>query len=159
MLATQLPSMNSALPIPVPSVTTTTVPACPLPAPKAISATPAASASFIDRDRPAQLGAEQRRRVDADPCGVDVGRGLDDPVPHHRRHRDPDRTRSAELADDVGDRVADRLGGGGRRATSRTRSAVSSPRVTSTGAPLIPVPPTSTPVTGPVAELGSSGRG
>lgn len=46
MLGTSTPSVNSALPIPVPSVSSTTVPPCPLPAPSRISARPAASASF-----------------------------------------------------------------------------------------------------------------
>ena len=41
--------MNSALPIPVPNVTISTVPFWPFPAPNVISATPAASASFSSR--------------------------------------------------------------------------------------------------------------
>jgi hypothetical protein len=46
VLGTSTPSTNSALPIPVPSVTTSTTPWWPRAAPKRISAMPAASASF-----------------------------------------------------------------------------------------------------------------
>ena len=46
VFGTRMPSMNSALPIPVPSVSISTVPCWPTPAPNFISATPAASASL-----------------------------------------------------------------------------------------------------------------
>ncbi len=47
VLGTSTPCRNSALPIPVPNVSISTVPCCPTPAPNDISARPAASASLI----------------------------------------------------------------------------------------------------------------
>src|SRR5712691_889150 len=49
VFGTSTPWLNSALPIPVPKVSISTVPFSPIPAPNVISATPAASASFSTR--------------------------------------------------------------------------------------------------------------
>ena len=46
VFGTSWPSVNSALPIPVPKVSRSTVPGTPAPAPNVTSATPAASASL-----------------------------------------------------------------------------------------------------------------
>ena len=125
-----MPSANTALPIPVPSVTTTTLPAWPLPAPNRISARPAASASFITVTSRPSAAPNSCDGVDADPRGVDVGRGLHDPGAHHRRHRDPDRPGRVEAAPTTSATTVatPRPGVAGDGVRIRTRSAANAPR-------------------------------
>ena len=62
-----------------------------------------------DRDRAPGCGAEQTDRVDPDPRRVDVGRGFDDTMAHHRRYRDTQRSGNVELLDDLRDDLRDAL--------------------------------------------------
>ena len=67
--------MKSALPIPVPIVSRSTVPGTPFAAPKVTSARPAASASLTRRTGPPEPGREHRLGRRIDPRRVDVRRG------------------------------------------------------------------------------------
>ena len=98
------------------------------------------------RARAARRPPDHRRRVRADPRGVDVRGGAHRPAHHDGRQRAPDRTVGADLADDVGDRRR-RPPPESRAGASRCRiQGVTVPVRRSTSAALMPVPPTSTPM-------------
>jgi hypothetical protein len=108
----QQAAVNSALPIPVPKVSISTVPFWPTPAPNVISATPAASASFSTRTGlPVRCGTALPASS-PDPGRVQVGRGPGHAVGDHSGEGDADRPGPAEsggeLLHHVGDRVRQR---------------------------------------------------
>src|ERR1035438_2472237 len=147
VFGTRIPSWNSALPIPVPNVTITTVPDSPAPAPNFISATPAASASLSTLTWSPVASANSFRasrpiQVVSRLCAVMVVPLITTPgnvIPAGPVQPNPlarSRTTSATAS-----------GTAGRGVSILTRSAASLPVNTSTGAALIPVPPMSMPST------------
>ncbi len=169
VFGTRTPSMNSALPIPVPSVTMCTVPGSPFPAPNVISATPAASASFSSRTScPAALDSIVRASspihfgfrlaaVRVTPLITTPGKVT--PV-------GPDQEKASTSLCTTS---ATAFGTAGRGVAIFTRSATKVPVSRSTGAALIPVPPISMPSacmlapypsrTGPGAPLNATNPG
>src|ERR1700733_1052922 len=145
VFGTSVPSMNSALPIPVPSVSISTVPCSPTPAPNFISAIPAASASFSTcTGLPAAL-ANSARASKPTQAGSRLAAVLVTPLvttpgnvmpigPDHSNEVTSWLTTSATASGTAGCGVAIFF-----------RSASSFPAATSTGAPLMPVPPISMP--------------
>ena len=147
VLGTSRPARNSALPIPVPNVTISTVPCWPAPAPKDISARPAASASLIsvvlspvtllNRARvssPSQAGS-RLAAVSVFPSTTTPGNVMPaGPVQLNASTNWPTVLATAS-------------GTAGWGVSSLTRSASSLPCPVSTGAALIPEPPISMPST------------
>src|SRR5215831_18573669 len=145
VFGTSIPLMNSALPMPVPKVSMTTVPCCPAPAPNCISALPAASASLMiwtsspvaepNRSRaftPIQAGS-RLAAVRMTPSVTTPGKVIP-ALPDQPNCSTRPRTASATA-----------LGLAGCGVGTLIRSRVKAPAVTSTGAALIPEPPISTP--------------
>ncbi len=121
MLGTSVPSNSSALPMPVPKVSSSTTPVTPFAAPKRASAMPAASASLSTYTSVAEPVALVKHCVDVgtDPALVDVGRRPRDAVLDHRREGRADRTVPAG----VGHQLGDDLGDGFRRGRARGQDA------------------------------------
>jgi imidazole glycerol-phosphate synthase subunit HisF len=145
VFGTRMPRMNSALPIPVPKVSISTVPFSPTPAPNVISATPAASASFSTltglpaawpnnsaASSPIQAGS-MLAAVRVTPAVTTPGKVM--PI-------GPDQLNVAVSFFTTSDTA---WGSAGRGVSIFCRSASSLPVATSTGAALIPDPPMSMP--------------
>ena len=137
--------------MPVPRVITATTPAVPRPAPKRTSAIPAASASLstvtgrpvtFEKNSAASTPIQVGSICDAvSTIPLRTTAGMAKPTgPATSMCRRTSPTTAAMACGVAGDGVGNRI-----------RSMVSSPVAMSTGATLIPVPPMSTPTTGPDA--------
>ncbi len=145
VLGTSTPPANSALPIPVPNVSISTVPRSPTPAPNVISATPAASASFrtpagfpmaLPNSEAASAPIQDLSRLAAvlvTPLVTTPGKVMP---------TGPDQLNEVVSSFTT---PATASGRAGRGVSIFCRSASSFPVATSTGAPLMPVPPMSMP--------------
>ena len=139
--------MNKALPMPVPSVIIITTPRLLRPAPKRISASPAASASLSTTNgRPT---AVLRRLATSSPIHDLSTLAAVSATPPRTTAGNvaPTAPSPPNLATTWATTSATDAGTAGCGVSSRYRSAVSVPRSTSTGAPLMPVPPMSIPST------------
>ena len=147
MLGTSRPSRNSALPIPVPKVSSRTTPRTLRPAPNAISATPAASASLSTvtgrpssavnlaaASSPSQSGC-RFAALPMTPWRTTPGKVT------------PTGSLPFQLPATSTSAGSTASGVAGRGVSTRTRSSIRAPASTSTGAPLIPDPPMSMPRT------------
>ena len=147
VFGTRMPWVNSALPIPVPKVSISTVPFSPTPAPNVISAIPAASASFSTRtgwpharpnsapvSSPIQAGS-RLAAVLVTPSATTPGKVMP---------TGPDQSKEAVSFFTTS---ATASGTAGRGVSIFCRSASSLPAITSTGAALMPDPPMSMPST------------
>jgi imidazole glycerol-phosphate synthase subunit HisF len=147
VFGTSVPWMNSALPIPVPKVSISTVPFSPAPAPKATSAMPAASASFSTRTGfpvawPNNAAASSPIQAGSMFAAVLVTPSVTTPgkvIP-----TGPDQLKEVVSFLTTS---ATASGSAGRGVSIFCRSASSLPVVTSTGAALMPEPPMSMPST------------
>ena len=145
VFGTSTPSVNSALPIPVPKVSISTVPFWPTPAPNVISATPAASASF------STLTWSPVARLNSAAASAPIQAGsrlaavLVTPsmtTPGKVMPTGPDQLNEAVICFTTS---ATASGRAGRGVAIFCRSVTNLPVVTSTGAPLMPEPPMSMP--------------
>jgi cyclase len=147
VFGTSVPSMKSALPIPVPNVSISTVPFTPSPAPKVISARPAASASFsmvtwVPSTFPNIPAASVPIHALSTFAAVQTVPFVTTPgnvtpiAPLHVNDPASSRTTSVTAS-----------GVAGRGVSIFLRSSASRPVMRSTGPPLIPVPPMSIPST------------
>ena len=145
VFGTSRPRVNSALPIPVPKVSISTVPFWPTPAPNVISATPAASASFSTRtwlpvasskSAPASVPIQAGSRLAAVLVTPSVT------TPGKVMPTGPDQLKKVVSCFTTS---ATASGLAGRGVAIFCRGASSLPVVTSTGAPLMPEPPMSMP--------------
>jgi hypothetical protein len=145
VFGTSRPRVNSALPIPVPNVSISTVPFWSTPAPNVISATPAASASFSTRtglpvavrnSAPASAPIQAASRLAAvlvTPSVTTPGKVM--PI-------GPDQLKAVVSCFTTS---ATASGSAGRGVAIFCRSARNLPVVTSTGAALMPEPPMAMP--------------
>jgi hypothetical protein len=145
VFGTRMPWVNSALPIPVPKVTITTVPSSPTPAPNVISATPAASASFSTRTglpaaSPNSWPASSPTQAGSRFAAVLVTPSIT--TPGKVMPTGPDQSNEAVRFFTIS---AIGPGRAGRGVSIFCRSASSFPVATSTGAALMPLPPMSMP--------------
>ena len=114
VLGTRTPSMKTALPMPVPKVSTITVPLT-VAAGAEVHLGDAGRVRVVDHRhrQAAQPLAEQRARVGVDPALVDVRRRTDrGSVGDHAGEGDPDRPGPAEVVDDLLDAVGHPVGRG-----------------------------------------------
>ena len=146
VFGTRTPSRKSADPMPVPSVSISTVPTSPRPAPKRISARPAASASLptiserpsasaksVSAGVPIQDGS-MLAAVLTTPSMITAGKPM------------PACSARGSSATSPAVALITAFGVAGWGVGTRTRSVMSSPLVVSTTAALMPVPPTSMPI-------------
>src|SRR5580658_1676379 len=145
VLGTSTPPANSALPIPVPNVSSSTVPRSPTPAPNVSSATPAASAAFrtpagfpmtLPNSAAASIPIQDLSRLAAvlvTPLVTTPGKVMP---------TGPDQLKEVVSSFTTPATASGRAGCG---VSIFCRSASSFPVATSTGAPLMPEPPMSMP--------------
>mmetsp|Transcript_29545 Transcript_29545/g.40795 ORF Transcript_29545/g.40795 Transcript_29545/m.40795 type:complete len:229 (+) Transcript_29545:375-1061(+) len=147
VFGTSLPSMKRAVPIPVPRVHMTVRPLRPRPAPKIISASPAASASFKTATREHPDAAENRSIALAPIHSLSMFAAVRT-VPHGRTAagnptpRGPVQSKCFAISPTV---LLTPTGSPPEGVGIRYRSVKSWPVSRDTRAPLIPVPPTSIP--------------
>ena len=145
VFGTRMPWVNSALPIPVPKVSISTVPSSPTPAPNVISATPAASASFSTRTGLPAASPNSDAASSPIQAGSRLAAVLVTPsvtTPGNVMPTGPDQLNAVTSSFTT---AATASGRAGRGVSIFCRAASSLPVSTSTGAALMPVPPMSMP--------------